>query len=169
MEKCSFLLHAFLQVVDRSLQLWLRKAVQGRLLKYTVHIPVRPLLRDVYSLPAHPSLKVPLLALLLIDDRPAKVGADNIFVAPAIEGVDHCTFTTAKLQYPCIGVDKLGEEVFEQRRLNVPVVYLLLFKLVACVPVAFNIVVGQIFGETVFDKKLFVLAQFGQLHFLLHP
>lgn len=60
-----------------------------------------------------------------------------------------------------MGVYKLTEEVFEKWRLNVPVIDLLLFELVAGIPIALNIVIREILWEAVFDEELLVLAEFG--------
>jgi hypothetical protein len=58
-------------------------------------------------------------------------------------------------------VYKLRNEIFEERRLNIPVVDLLLLEIIASIPITLHIVVWEILWKTVFDEELFVFAQLG--------
>ena len=52
--------------------------------------------------------------------------------------------------------------------LHVPIIYLLLFELIPCIPVGLNIVLWQVLWEAVFDKELFIFAELCELTLLLH-
>ena len=48
-------------------------------------------------------------------------------------------------------VDELGKEVFQEGRLHVPIVDLLLLQLISGVPVAFDVIFRQVLWKAVLD------------------
>lgn len=64
-------------------------------------------------------------------------------------------------------INELVEELFDDLRLDIPIVNLLLLELVPCVPIRLNIILRQILREPVRDEKLLVLAELRELVFLL--
>lgn len=64
-------------------------------------------------------------------------------------------------------VYKFVKELFDDLRLHVPIIDLLLFELVPCVPIGFHIILRQIFREAIRYEELLVLAELGEFVFLL--
>lgn len=114
-------------VVDGLLYVSAIQAVQGRLLDYAVELEVRPLLGDIDPFPLYPPLQVPLLTLLLVDERPAEVRTNQVLVPPLEQTVQHPTLPTSQLQHLRTVVYKLSEEFLDDLWLHVPVIDFLLF------------------------------------------
>ena len=168
MEENPFLLQRTKDEVHCPFQLVGRQAVQGSFFKHTIHFPIRPLFHRVYSLPPQPALQVAFLTLLLVYQSPAEVRSDQFLVAPAEQRVQHCAFAASQLKNAGVMVDELGKEVFQEGRLHVPIVDLLLLQLISGVPVAFDVIVRQVLWKAVLDQKLLVFAEFCQLVLFLH-
>lgn len=74
-------LQALVNVVYHVFYLDAGQAVDGRLLKDTVDIKIRPLPCDVYPFPPYSPFQVSLFISLLVDQGPAEIGARHILVS----------------------------------------------------------------------------------------
>ena len=52
--------------------------------------------------------------------------------------------------------------------LHVPIIYLLLFELISCIPVGLDIVFGEVLRETILDEELFIFTELCERALMFH-
>lgn len=97
MEKYSARAQLFVNQLKGVSELSLGQTVEGGLFEDAIDTKIGPLFEHINALPENAPLEIPLFAFPLIDKGPREITANEFFISPLIEGLNHAGLATANL------------------------------------------------------------------------